>query len=384
MSLLSIIYLTVGLITLIWPLSILFFRRKVLGSQWLMTVALYLFGLSVVLYSTFFNTFLMGEYILVILYMVMSLSVLPITQAAIAIYTRPQGANLMSKILVLPSFITIGFMVVSVAIGGIDMYRLWIHNSAEGMADHFFSGSWRYNLIVAVHFYLYWIVLISEALYVMVYVSKSIRRLSNTLNEYFTSEHHNLGNIRGIYITVGINCLCVLIFYLFFPFNRPRPLGVAFVLCLVQAVDLFLLGRYTYYLGYGAERLASKLHSNRFGRGNLDELGHQIVQYVEQEEHYLNPDLSVFMLSEFFKVSQDDVVDAIHRMQGTPFGDYITSLRVEKASDIMMNQPDIVFDDEEQLEQVAHSCGFLSVEALQHAFVQVMHTPLKEWVEHLD
>lgn len=380
MTPLSLIYLIVGLVTLVWPLALLLFRRKVLDAQWMLMTALMLFGLAAIVYSTFFNNFLKGEYLLVIIYMVVSLSVLPTVHAAMAVFTSLKGATYSSRVLVIPSLITIVLMGISVAVGGADMYRLWIERGTDNFADHFFAGSWRYNLIVAVHYYLYWLVLVGETLYVTVYVVIALRCFGRTLNEFYATGLHDIRNIRAIYWTVGGNCLCVLVHYIFFPFNSARPVGTVVAICLAQAVDLFMLGWYFYHLNFGAEKLGEKMRGNRYGRSNLAVLGRNIVQYIERDKAYLDPDISVFTLSERYKVSQDDVVDAVHRIHGTSFGDYVDGLRVEHAIQ-RLTAPDFHYDDHEELTTLAHQCGYLNRESLEHSFERVMQTTVREWME---
>lgn len=380
MTPLSLIYLIVGLVSLVWPVALLFFRRKVLDAQWMLMVALMLFGLSAIVYSSFFNNFLKGEYLLVVIYMVVSLCVLPVTQAAVAVFTHIKGATYSARLLVIPSLVTMFLMGVSVAVGGADMYRLWIERGADSFADHFFAGSWRYNLIVAVHYYLYWFVLVGEVLYMTVYVIFALRRFSRTLNEFYATGLQDIRNIRAIYWTVGINCLCVLVNYVFFPFNTPRPLDVVAAVCLVQAVDLFMLGWYFYHLNFSAEKLGEKMRGNRYGRSNLAMLGRNIIQYVEREKAYLDPDLSVFTISERYKVSQDDVVDAIHRLHGTSFGDYIDSLRVEHALGLLAAET-YHPEDPDSISRLAHACGWLDVDAFRRSFAKTVQMSVEEWVE---
>jgi AraC-like DNA-binding protein len=314
------------------------------------------------------------------MYMIVSLCVLPVTQAAVAIFTHVKGATYSSRVLVIPSLVTVLLMGASVTIGGADMYRLWIARGADWMAGEFFSGSWRYNLIVLVHYYTYWIVLIGEAVYMAIYVAVRLSRFNRMLKEYYTDQQHNSHYIRGIYLTVGINCLCVIVNYVFFPFNTPRPEGVVGVICLLQSIDLFLLGWYFYHLNYSAENLGDRFrNANKYGRSNLTELGDQIIQYVEREKGYLNPDLSVFMLSEIFKVSQDDVVDAIHRLHGTPFGEYVDSLRIEHAIAFLEEHPAFNVDDNEHLSMLAHTSGYTDTDALQQSFSKVLQTTVEEW-----
>lgn len=382
MTAISIAYFVLGMIALVWPLTTLFFKRDVLGAQWLMMTALMLFGLSVIVYSTFFNTFLQGEYVLVIIYMLLSMSVPPMTQMAVTSLTRRQGVSRMARTLVFPS-LTVGlFMAVSVIIGGADMYRLWIERGADAIAGAFYPNSWRYNLIVAVHFYFYWAVLVAETAFVAVYSVVAMRRFRHELNEYYTANTATRPGTILFYITISVNCIAIVLSYIIYPFNRPRPLWGVILFVVVQSVAVLVMGWISYRTSYGAERLDSKMRRHQNPRSSdIAHLSREIVRYVETEKQFLNPDLSVFLLSEHFRVSQDDVVDAIHRLQGAPFNEFINALRVEHALARLEAEPALDLDDPDQMAQLAHSCGYLDTAAFRLSFQQVMQMSPEEWVK---
>ncbi len=367
MTAISIAYFVLGMIALVWPLATLFFKRDVLGAQWLMTTALMLFGLSSIVYSTFFNTFLKGEYMLVIIYMLLSLSVPPMTQMSVTALTHRQGVSRMARTLVFPS-LTVGlFMGISVLIGGADMYRLWIERGADCIAHVFYSNSWRYNLIVAVHFYFYWAVLVAETAFVAVYAFVAMQRFRHELDEYYTAETVRRPGSRLFYIVISVNCLAIMLSYIIFPFNRPRPLWGVILFVVVQSVAVLVMGWISYRTSYGAERLQTKMRRRNLGSNDIAHLARNIVQYVEKEKHYLEPDISVFILADHFRCSQDEIVDAVHRLHGTTFGEYIDSLRIEHAISLQMAEPGIDLSDPEQLARLAHRCGYLSPEAFLQA-----------------
>lgn len=378
MTPISIAYFILGLVALFWPLTTLFFKREVLGAQWLMMTALLLFGLSVIIYSTFFNTFLKGEYVLVILYMLLSLSVPPMTQMAVTSLTRRQGVSRMARTLVVPSLVVGVFMAVSVIIGGADMYRLWIERGADASAHVFYPGSWRYNLIVAVHYYFYWFVLVGETFFAAIYAAMAVRRFRHELDEYYTAETTSLPTSRLFYVAVGLNCLAVIVSYVVFPFNRPRPLWAVSVFCVVQAVAVYFMGHICYNITYGAERLRGKIRRN-MGMNDIEALAHSIDKYIEKEEHYLEPDISVFLLADRFRCSQDEVVDAIHQMHGTTFSGYIDSLRIEHALLLQTAEADFDPADQEQMTRLAHRCGYLNAEDFERAFERIMQTSIDKW-----
>ena len=182
----ALTYLILGLATLFWPVATVLFKRRVLAAQWLSMPALLSMSLSVIIYSTFFNTFLKGEYLLVCIFMVLSMITPALIQAFVTLLTNPRGLPIRARILILPAVIVTILMGLSVVIGGADMYRLWIQRGAEGIANRFFANSWRYNLIVAIHYYLYWFVIIAEVTYVAYYCIRHVTRFNRQLGEYYT------------------------------------------------------------------------------------------------------------------------------------------------------------------------------------------------------
>lgn len=384
MTPIALIYFLLGLSALYWPFVTFFFKRRVLSAQWLIMTALMAMGLSVILYSTFFNSFLKGEYLLVIMFMVLSMFTPPLIQTAVTSLTdtgedRPLTARL--NFLVMPSVVVVVLMAVSVIIGGSDMYRLWIQRGAEGIANRFFAGSWRYNLIVAVHFYLYWFLIVGETAFVGIFSVIRINRFSRMLDEYYTVNRLNRADLQGTYLFVAFNCFFVVFSYIMYPFNSPRPvLGVAIGSSL-QAVVMFMIGYYAFRTPIGAEVLAERKQRVAVrSRRDLRHLGRLLADYVEKEKEFLSPDLSVFVLAEHFNVSQDEIVDAVHQQHGSTFADYIDSLRIEYALRLL-NKSERLYntDDPEDMERLAHQCGYLEHSKFESSFRRIMQTSVKDY-----
>ena len=375
----ALTYLILGLATLFWPVATVLFKRRVLDAQWLSMTALLTMSLSVIIYSTFFNTFLKGEYLLVCIFMVLSMVTPPLIQAFVTLLTNPRGLPIRARILILPAVIVTVLMGLSVVIGGADMYRLWIQRGAEGIANRFFANSWRYNLIVAIHYYLYWFVIIAEVTYVAYYCIRHVTRFNRQLGEYYTVDRVRHADLKMIYFTVAANCICVGISYIFFPFNVARPLVLLIPGCLIQGIIMFLIGYYSYRLPVGAEVLGERVRrSPRRSNRDMVNLGRQITDYIERQSACFNPDLSVFMLADRFRVSQDEVIDAIHRLHGISFGEYIDGLRIEHSLSKLNSK---VLDDPAELDQLAHSCGYLTSEDYRHSFERVMQTTMEKWAD---
>lgn len=278
MTPIALIYFLLGLSALYWPFVTLFFKRRVLGAQWLIMSALMAMGLSVILYSTFFNSFLKGEYLIVILFMILSMFTPPLIQAAVTNLTdtrekRPLLSRL--NVLIIPAVVVVALMAASVIIGGADMYRLWIERGSEGIAHHFYADSWRYNLIVAVHFYLYWFLIIIEATFVGVYSIIRINRFSRLLDEYYTVNRVHRSDLMGTYFFVALNCFFVVFSYVVYPFNAPRPVMGTAIGALMQAVVMFFIGYFAFRTPVGVETLnVSRRRLAPRSRRDLTLLGH--------------------------------------------------------------------------------------------------------------
>ena len=373
------IYFLLGLSSLYWPFVTLLFKRRVLGAQWLIMSALMAMSLAVIIYSTFFNNFLKGEYLLVILFMILSMFTPPLIQAAVSHLTekgesRPLLARL--NVLVIPAVVVVLLMSVSTIIGGADMYRLWIQRGSEGIAHHFYAGSWRYNLIVAVHFYLYWFLIVAETTFVGAYSIIRINRFSRLLDEYYTANRVHRADLLGTYLFVALNCFFVVFSYVMYPFNVPRPVLGTAVGAAMQAVVMFFIGYCAFRTPVGVETLnVSRQRLAPRSRRDLTLLGRQLSEYIEDTKAYLNPDLSVFLLADHFRVSEDDIIDAVHKQLGTSFADYIDSLRIEHAVRLLNEQKSLYrLDEPDDLTRLAHQCGYLSANDLRHAYISVMHT----------
>ena len=384
MTPIALIYFLLGLSALYWPIVTLFFKRRVLGAQWLIMAALMSMGLAVILYSTFFNTFLKGEYLLVIIFMVLSMFTPPLIQAAVTNLTDteeklPKLTRL--HMLGIPAVVVVILMSASVIIGGDDMYRLWIQRGSEGIAHHFYAGSWRYNLIVVVHFYLYWFLIVGETTFVGIYSIIRINRFSRLLDDYYSVNRVHRADLLGTYLFVALNCFFVVFSYVMYPFNTPRPvLGTAFGAAL-QAVDMFFIGYCAFRTPVGVEVLNE--HKKRLGehsRRSLTSLGRNLTEYVLESKSFLNPDLSVYLLADHFRVSEDEIIDAVHSTHGITFSDYIDTLRIEHAIKLLDEQKEhFRTDDQDDMSRLAHQCGYLERSVFERSFQKVMQTSLKDY-----
>ena len=369
MTTISLIYLILGLTLLFWPLATLLVKRHVLGAQWMEMMALAMTGLSIIVYSCLFNTFLNREYMLVIMWMVLALFAPPMSGVAMASLSRRGGVTRKVRSHFIIAAVVTLLILLSVIVGGKPIYLTWIGRSAGGGTHIFYPDSWRYDLIVAVQHYLFSATLVGELMFTAVYSYIRLRRLNKILGEYYASSTTRTRSITAIYVCIIVLCLMVALTVTIYPFNMERPVWFVAATCGAATVAGLLLGGITYFSNYGVERFSREHTIGRTG-GDPAKVGRALCEYIEKEG-FINPDLTVFDLATRFRLSQDDVVDIIHRLHGMTFSRYVDSLRVERANTIILSEnPNI--DDAETLARLAHRCGYSTGDDLRRAMKTIL------------
>lgn len=368
-----------GLISLFWPLATLFFKRNVLHAQWLMMLAISLLAFSFILLGSLFNKFLIGEYILLMMFLIVIIINPPIIHIALAILTQPHPSTRRNRLVFLPALFCISFIILSAFVAGPDTFRLWTARGAEGLSWQFLPNNWRYNLIVFVNSYLFWAVFAFEFIFILITGIRQFVQFKRISSEYYTTARFNNINLRGIYIAANIALLIMALSQITNPFADNHRFILYFTFCAPLAIISFYVGRSVYMINTGAEQLPSS-ERLAFRNKDRDALSRLLEKHVERERAYLDPDISVFLLAEHFNTSEDNIIDLIHRRMGVSFGEYVDSLRIEYATAQILEGRTLDFDDDDALNRFAHSCGYLSAVDFQHAFSSVMHTSLASWI----
>ena len=101
-----------------------------------------------------------------------------------------------------------------------------------------------------------------------------------------------------------------------------------------------------------------------------------------ESKSFLNPDLSVYLLADHFRVSEDEIIDAVHRTQGISFSEYIDSLRIEHAIELLNEQKELFHtDDPDDMSRLAHQCGYLERLTFEHSFQKITQTSVKDYCQ---
>ena len=379
----SISLTILGLITFFWPLVTVLFKRNVLNAQWLMMLAISLMAFTFVLLGSMFNKFLMGEYIIFILFLVTIIITPPIVHAALAVLTQPNPSYRPIRMLFLPSIFCIAIIILSAIVAGPDAFRLWTLRGAQGLSWQFMPGSWRYNLIVFINSYVFWAVFAFEIIIIFTSGIRKLVQFKRMNSEYYTSDRYYNVNLRGLYISANIGLLLMVLSQFTNPFADNHRFLLYFTYCAPLAVIFFYIGHSVYMINTGAEQLPPferSLHRHK----DMDAIARLLEKYVERERAFLDPNISVFLLAERFHTSEDMVIELIHSRMGVSFGEYIDSLRIEYATTQLLEGRTLDIDDTDVLSRFAHNCGYLNAADFQHAFYSVMHTSLASWIGRVE
>ncbi len=367
-----------GLVSLFWPLATLFCKRHVLNAQWLMMLSLVLFALTFFLLSSSFNIFLQGQYLLLIFFMLVVTISPSIIHIAFTILTQPKNkARKIStgRILLAISLLCTLLILISVLIAGPDNCRLWAANGLEGRSSQFIPGNWRYNLIVLIDFYFFWTLFTIQAFFLFFHGIRQLFRFRQLNSEYYSHDRYSTLNLKNLYIVANLGLLILASSHFTDPFSPDHLFIFIFTYCLPLGLIIFYIGFSVYRINISAERLPRRSCSR--SRRDPAALAPQLIQYIEHQKNFLNPDLSVFLLAEHFHTSEDNIIDAIHYSQGTSFGDYIDNLRVQYALTLIISEhPDI--NNPDSITRIAHQSGYLASGTFEDAWLRVMHSSIRQ------
>jgi len=335
----SLLNFLLGISFTFWPFATLFVKKNVLDTQWLEMTAIFLFGITMMLYSCMMNSFLCDEIIIDLLFMVFALIIPPLTLASVARLTRVGGITLRFRLHFVIPIVTVAVISALIAFGDRTVFR---------------------NIFIAV--------LALELVITAVYLVRQMQLLRRMLDKYYSSNHNRNKSIHTIIVCIiVIGALSVSTIALF-PMHQVQPLWYTVAACFTMGITVYLLGKTTYRLDYGVERI--KRDTPVVRGGDPSKVGKEMCTYVENEG-YRNPDLSVFDLAKRYRISQDDVVDIIHNLHGCTFSEYIDSMRIEHVTGMLLTgEHDI--DDPATMERISHQCGYLSAEGLRQAYKDAM------------
>ena len=107
---------------------------------------------------------------------------------------------------------------------------------------------------------------------------------------------------------------------------------------------------------------------------NSNLLQQQFVAYMDEEQPFLDPELTLDDVAEHLNTNRTYVSLLMNRSFGVPFRDYINARRIEYSKTYMTEHPG------ERFESVAAACGFSSGAQFSRKFKEIVGMPPNVWV----
>lgn len=398
MTIYAWLYMIPGLVSLFWPVMVLLVKKKPTRAQWLMAASCTVIGFSMILYSTYFNTNLQSEYFLNFLYTTISLFGAPLLYQYILCQTSLDGLSYRSRVVFAPSVVMTMIIIAVSIIGRAHGCRLFLSQAVHG-GNTALTGPWSYNLMIIFGYYGFLITLALGVVYTAVLGSIKFIQYDKMVSEYYAANHMSRIQVGPWIFIYGVSVLLVAIILCIKPLHQLTNIPLLAVISVIQSVGMFLLGMYAYRQQYTAETLSHKLRELdlRYGvpqndadfESRLTTVRDELTDYVERQQAYLNPDLSLVTLANHLHVSQRFLMRVLHEERGCSFAEYIDGLRISKAVGLLMvgakNKGSAYLtssiDDVEKAESFAHQCGYTSITAFYMAFNRVMGQSFESWLK---
>ena len=127
---------------------------------------------------------------------------------------------------------------------------------------------------------------------------------------------------------------------------------------LMLVLTVIALNRSTLFKDYSSKKYKDSRYTDR----ELQKYMSQIKAVIHEEELYLQPDLSLSKLSERLNIHPKVISETINRHLGQNFVSFINNYRIEKAKQLLKDQPHY------KIAAIAYDCGFNSLSAFNLAF----------------
>ena len=402
MTLISWLFLIPGLVILVWPIVFVLFFKTVRPVQWLYSVAAFVIGTAVILYSCMFNENLRGEYILVLMYCVTALFAPALFYLFVNKLTNPEGASFKVRLVFLiPIFASI-VVVGSAVLAGRAHYRTYLERVIYG-SDASLTGVFEYDQLVIVGRYLFLFVLLAEVVWLVVTSIRKLLKYYSVLDEYMAANGRTtmIKTNRIVLVIMGVAVLYCVIVLGIYPINELQNVGLAVSVSVINCIVAFLLGYVVSAASLTAEEMNGMIDLTDRRAGNVRwlgpkeqlayyrELSNQMVEVVEHQKGYLDRKLSFEDMCNKLGTDQLDMTEAIRLIHGSNFLEYVNSLRIDRAIAMILVQSE---DDDalmlrykvlhtDFLKSIVLDCGFENEDHFKKVFRSQMGQSLLDWID---
>ncbi len=214
------------------------------------------------------------------------------------------------------------------------------------------------------------------------------KRVYNTLSNL---DKTKMAYIIRFIIFIWLLNLITIVLYILFPMTTVEYIALPLVLTVIyffimyyafQYHSIFTPESYTQFLEYNipASRESEILHEEdqEIEKRDIDILAKKINTYLEEEEAYLDANLSLDMLAKMMNVSAGKISTAINKGMNKNFFDLINQKRIEKSKTILKEK-----HATDTIEAIAYESGFNSRASFYRAFKKFEQLTPKEFLQEL-
>ncbi len=190
--------------------------------------------------------------------------------------------------------------------------------------------------------------------------------LRNKKNEKFAAEKSFDWKLLIILLSVSSFTLLVYLIILIFSLG----LEIRFLLGIFFSVLIYLLGYYYIkeksFSHSKAGRKESKYARSGLSEKRKRELYLALVDLMEKEKHYLNPELSAGFLADKLNISQNHLSQVLNEAVGKNFYEFVNYYRIREAKKLLEN-----VENNSSILSIAYDVGFNSKTTFNIAFKKI-------------
>lgn len=401
MTIYAWLYLIPGIASFVWPIMMLLVKKHVNDVQWLFSFSQVVIGLAILLYSSYFNTNIRGEYFLNLLYCSFAVLAPAVYYLFVNKLTNPDGVTLKERMVFLSPIMFIVVMISSALVAGREYYRLYLDRAVYGGDASLLSAS-SYNQLVVINYYVFLIFLVSSITVITILSFFKFIKYFKLLDEYMAANGKKrlfALNVRVIFVISTTIILLALILGTH-PLYDIQSVPLVMIISIVMTLLQLILGFVVWNVGVTAEDISKmkSLEDHRHGRmqwlgpqellDHYKELDEKVVSLVEEQQLYLDPRFGLDMLSDRLEVSSVEIVDMLHVMHGCSFAEYVNGLRIDRAVTLILlksENDDAVMlkykvNKTDFLDEIAAECGYDSKDLFLKTFNIIMGMSLMDWL----
>lgn len=426
MSSLFTILLIPAITAIVFPVYTFLTKESVSKTNMTLFGTQLIIGLTFFFYACRFHDFFVSEYLLNFAFSSLSLFAAPLFHVFVCSLTQPEGLTKKNRHILIVPIITAAILSLLTIVCSIDDCR---HYAIQVLYHRDFSlipGNFTYNTLLIIAFYAFYAIFAIETITIVIMSIKKIDKYIKFLKEFYSTNEQDIARNKFLLlncILVLVTFITIMIVKLFFA----ETSGLFLAISLATTLSQLHFSWYGHTHTMSAEQITAKLNdsdtqypsirpkpidtkntkdsaynSNQITFEEEDEIYHNkisndqqinemLTDFIENKQLFLNPDISIELLSELMKINQRDLVDIINKYKGYSFSEYIDELRINKATQsiyemIEQSGKEKVIEytkDRNFLDKLAQDVGYTNGTSFQTGFEQVMNVSLSNWLAEI-